>query len=250
MPNATPRQGHLGGLLRTNRLAIAGEIVVVFLPLYVCVTINDRLGSDRVPLGGGLALKGGGLTYLGLALSLALLWIASKLRGAGWSDYGLARPRSWIRTVLMALGVALAVLGAVTLAINPLIQALPGLAPRDMSSFGLLAGNLSNLIINVLAMWFTAAFVEELLWRGYLFDRLVALLGRQTWHAWAIALAGSAVVFGLIHAYQGPAGVLKVGAIGLVLGLCYLAVGRALWPLILAHALIDTLDFVTHYLGG
>jgi membrane protease YdiL (CAAX protease family) len=76
------------------------------------------------------------------------------------------------------------------------------------------------------------------------------LQGRQTKLAWAIALVVSAVIFGLGHAYQGPAGVIKTGAIGLAFGLAYLAVGRNLWPLIIAHGLIDTLDFVTHYLGG
>ncbi len=68
--------------------------------------------------------------------------------------------------------------------------------------------------------------------------------------AWGIALLGSAIIFGLIHLFQRPVGMSKVGAVGLVLGLSYLAVGRNLWPLILAHALIDTLDMVSHFFGG
>jgi hypothetical protein len=81
-------------------------------------------------------------------------------------------------------------------------------------------------------------------------NRLVDALGKRTRVAWAISLVGSAVIFGLIHSFQGPIGMIRTGAIGLVFGLCYLAVGRNLWPLVIAHALIDTLDFVTHYLGG
>ncbi len=42
----------------------------------------------------------------------------------------------------------------------------------------------------------------------------------------------------------------KTGAIGLVFGIAYLAVQRSLWPLILAHGLIDTIDMITHYFGG
>jgi len=30
----------------------------------------------------------------------------------------------------------------------------------------------------------------------------------------------------------------------------YIAVGRKLWPLVLAYALIYSLDFVTHFFGG
>ena len=98
-------------------------------------------------------------------------------------------------------------------------------------------------------MWGTAGFLEELLWRGYLMNRLVELPGRQTRLAWVIALIASAVIFGLGHAYQGLAGILKTGLIGLVFGISYLVAGRNLWPLILAHALIDTLDFVSCYFG-
>ena len=88
------------------------------------------------------------------------------------------------------------------------------------------------------------------MWRGYLMNRLVDLQGRQTKLAWAIALVVSAAIFGLAHFIQGPIGVFWTGAIGLVFGLSYLAVGRNLWPVILAHGLIDTLDFISHYFGG
>lgn len=225
------------------------EIAAVFLPLYLGLAINDSLGSDHIPLGGNTVLLQGPIAYLGLLISLAILWIAAWLRGASWSYFGLTRPKSWFRTVLLGFGVALGILGAVVLAINPVINAL-NLEPRDMSMFNHLTGNLPSLIINLVAMWITAAFLEELLWRGYLMNRLIDLLGKRTITAWVFALVVSAVLFGLIHSYQGPAGMIKTGAIGFVFGLAYLAVGRNLWPLIFAHALIDSLDFVTHFLGG
>jgi len=240
----------LGNLLRTSRLAALLEIIVVFIPLSVGLVISDAQGIEHTRLGGRLILKGGPAVYVGLVLSLVLLWASAKLRGADWHEIGLTRTRAWWRTVLLSLVVALAVLGAVVLVINPVVTALPGVPPRDMSSFSFTEGDLVNLVLNVAAMWFTAAFVEELIWRGYLMNRLVDVLGRRTRLAWAVALVLGTVIFGLAHAYQGPVGVLKTGAVGLVLGVAYLALGRNLWPLILAHGLIDTLDFVTHYLGG
>ena len=250
MQHSNTLQRRPGEFLRTNRLAILLEILAVFLPLYMGLIISDRSGSQHIPLGGDLALKGAPVGYLGLIVSLVALWATAKLRGAGWADVGLARPVSWFRTVLMGLAVALAVLGAVVLVINPVINALPNFEPRDMSAFSILTGNLPNLIINLVAMWFTTAFLEELLWRGYLINRLIDLVGKRTKLTWVIAVTGSAVVFGLVHSYQGPVGILKVGAVGLVLGLSYLAVGRNRWPLIIAHALFDSLDFVSHYFGG
>ncbi len=47
--------------------------------------------------------------------------------------------------------------------ISPIINALPNLEPRDMSRFSPLYGNLPNLIINIVGMLITAAFLEEFL---------------------------------------------------------------------------------------
>jgi len=250
MKDSKPLQEKFGELLRTNKLAIILEIVFVFLPMYLGLIISDSIGSDHVPLGGNIVLKGGPIAYLGLIISLVFFWVVSRLRGASWNDFGVTRPKSWFRTVLMSLGVALVVLGMVVLLINPIINAFPNLEPRDMSSFNYLTGNLPNLIINLVFMLITAGFLEELLWRGYLMNRLIDLQGKQTKLAWVIALVGSAVIFGLGHFYQGPIGIFKTGVIGLVFGLSYLAVGRNLWPLILSHAFIDSIDFITHYFGG
>jgi len=201
-------------------------------------------------LGGNLKIVGGPITHLGLIISLIILWIASRLRGVSWSFFGLTRPKSWFRTVLMSLGVALAVLLTVKLIINPIMNAIPNAGYQDLSRFDYLNGDLPNLIIMLVNIWVTAAFLEEFLFRGYLMNRLINLLGSQTNLAWVIAIVGQAVIFGLVHAYQSPIGMFKVGLIGLVFGLSYRVVGRNLWPLILAHGLIDSLDMVSHYFGG
>ena len=222
----------------------------MFLPLYLGLAISDRLGSDQMHLGGNVVIIGGPISYLGLIISLLFLWAASRLRGTSWSDFSLTRPKRWLRTVLISLGVALAVLGTVIMIINPIINALPNLPPQDLSRFDYLAGSLPNLIIQLVIVWITAAFLEEFMFRGYLMNRIVDLLGKETRIAWVIALVGQAIIFGLVHSQQGPGGMFKVGVIGAVFGLSYLVVGRNLWPLILAHGLIDSLDMVTHYLGG
>ena len=250
MEDPKPLQEKLGELLRTNKFAILLEIVVVFLPMCLGLIINDRWGSDYTPLGGDVVLISGPVTYLGLIISLVFLWITSRLRGASWGDFGLTRPKHWLRTVMMSLGVALAVLGAVILIINPIMNALPSAGFQDLSRFDYLNGNLPNLMIQLVVIWITAAFLEEFLFRGYLMNRLIDLQGGQTKLAWVIALVGQAVIFGLVHAYQSPVGMFKVGVIGLVFGLSYLGVGRNLWPLILAHGFIDSMDMVQHFFGG
>jgi CAAX protease family protein len=80
----------------------------------------------------------------------------------------------------------------------------------------------------------TAGICEETLYRGFLYHYF-----RDTWH-WGlwIAVAASAVVFGLAHGYQGISGILATGAIGGFLAVLYLGTGSLLVPMIF-HALLD-----------
>jgi len=78
----------------------------------------------------------------------------------------------------------------------------------------------------------SAGICEELLFRGY----LIPWLG-QALPIWAAVLLSS-VLFGLLHAYQGPAGIVRTGAVGLVLALVFVATGSLLVPIVL-HVVVD-----------
>jgi membrane protease YdiL (CAAX protease family) len=81
----------------------------------------------------------------------------------------------------------------------------------------------------------TAGVVEELVFRGY-FVWSLALIAP----AW-VAIIASAIVFGIGHAYQGVAGILKTGVAGLVFGGLYLLAG-SLWVPMFVHAAIDVIQ--------
>ena len=78
-----------------------------------------------------------------------------------------------------------------------------------------------------------AGLGEEVAYRGYLLSTL-ELLGLGHW----MAAVASSAAFGLLHAYQGAAGILRTGLTGLVLVLPVFATG-SLIPSILAHACIN-----------
>lgn len=78
----------------------------------------------------------------------------------------------------------------------------------------------------------TAGVCEEIWWRGFLIWYLTAYMGE-----WPAVFVG-ALLFGVLHLYQGPAGVMKTGATGLVMGILYVATGSLIWPVIL-HTAVD-----------
>ena len=68
--------------------------------------------------------------------------------------------------------------------------------------------------------------------------------------AWAVACLIQAILFGLIHAYQNPLGMLLTGSIGLVMGVVFLSTARNLWVPIIAHTLYDTARVIAFYVHG
>ena len=65
----------------------------------------------------------------------------------------------------------------------------------------------------------------------------------------ALSVLAQALLFGLGHAYLGPRGIMNAAAIGLVSGAVYWANGGNLWPLVIAHGLVDSVGLTMLRLG-
>ena len=78
-----------------------------------------------------------------------------------------------------------------------------------------------------------AGFGEEVAYRGYALTALILATGSATF-----ALILTSATFGVLHAYQGPIGLVRTGVVGLVMGAVFLHTG-SLWPPMVGHALID-----------
>ncbi len=79
---------------------------------------------------------------------------------------------------------------------------------------------------------------EEILFRGFMLSRLCTLFGSPT-----IAVLAGGLIFGLLHVYQGPIGVVQTTMVGLVLGGTVI-ITRTLWPAIIAHFFFDTIGLL------
>src|ERR1019366_361679 len=129
---------------------------------------------------------------------IALGWISLTIRGQRWRDVGLSIPVNWQRLLLIGILLGVAMEFLELFATQPLLAALTGKYP-DLSVLHELVGNVPMLLIAVGASWLLAAFGEELVWRGYVLNRLLDLLGR-TRLGWLVSVAVVSVVFGLAQA--------------------------------------------------
>jgi membrane protease YdiL (CAAX protease family) len=188
------------------------------------------------------------LIYVSKTPYLLLLgWISLRVRKLRWRDVGFSRYKSW--PITLALGVV----GGVALEIQelfvtqPLLTRLTG-KPPDLSDFRAITGNVKYALITIALAWTLAAFGEELVWRGYVMNR-VADLGNRTRLAWFWSLIVVHAAFGLAHSYQGVTGIIEEGLAGFFLGLMYLGTRKNLAVPIVAHGVSDTLDLLLIFLG-
>ncbi len=131
--------------------------------------------------------------------------------------------------------------------ILPLLHRFTG-EPLDLTEFASLKGNAGMLLLLTAASWLSAAFPEEMLYRGYILNRLADVSGR-TVVGWPLSATLVSLAFRIAHHAQGVTGVLDNVLAGMLFAGLYLASGRNLWLPILVHGVIDTSSVVLLYLG-
>ena len=179
---------------------------------------------------------------LGIALSLAVIFIAVRLKQTSLAQIGFVQPENWLSTVLLGLliGSGLSLLSIMM--IEPLIESITK-QPHDVSVVEGVRGNWKSLLSWLVLVWGVVAFGEEALYRGFLMSQLTKLLGAGVLSLVLNVLLAS-IVFGLSHSYQGRSGAWSTGIIGACLGIIYILNGFNLWLPILVHGVIDTVALI------
>ena len=178
---------------------------------------------------------------------LVLAWISLRLRRVPWKQIGFTRYRGWGTTFFLGISYGLGLELFDLFAKQPLLTRLLR-KPPDLSNFSAIRGNLKFALVMIALIWLLAAYGEELVYRGYLMNR-VADLGRGTQTAWTVSLFVISALFGLSHYQQGLTGIIEEGSDGLIFGLIYLVYRRNLAIPIVAHGLCDTIDIALLFFG-
>lgn len=184
----------------------------------------------------------------GLLWSFATLIVAMwrmKVRNISWKDLGLRKPENLLKTLLVTIGILIAI-PILIIVFQQIQNVLPFSLSPDTSSedavskFGELGGNWIHFF-TIIPFILLQSTLEELLDRGFLINWLERLFSKTTF-ATAIAVLLQAMIFGFRHSYDISERSISVGIIGLVMGIAYVKFGRNLWPLIIAHCVLNTLS--------
>ncbi|MEO9467596.1 CPBP family intramembrane glutamic endopeptidase [Parasphingorhabdus sp.] len=156
----------------------------------------------------------------------------------------------WTVVALIAtLGVDILIQSLGADLIGPPDEATQAIDARFQGRFDNLPGNFPVFLFWLAIGWIIGGFTEEVLFRGVLFSRFEHLFTGVPFAAF-LAIACQAFLFGQgHHYYQGMAGWVANGAVGVMSGVLYLKFGRNLWPLMLSHGLTNTIGLTLLYLG-
>lgn len=196
---------------------------------------NEKLLRDSVviaPLGSlgtvGVVvslLKARGLSLIGLGLHWSKRW--EKVFG-----YSLV-----LTVVILIVGIGF-----------ELLLAHFGLKP-DFSDFKFVEGDLFFYLFAITVFtWVSAAFTEEVVFRGFILNNLKSVVGEKEM-GWQLANVGQATLFAVMHFNQGWGGVIPIFFVGLTFGYLYIRSGRSLWIPIVTHGMIDMIGFTQLYFG-
>ena len=222
----SPRD-RIGASLRDDRWALVAELMVV-------ASI--------------LALRAVGLLPITTTIPLLVVgWLSLWLRRSGWREIGMARPASWGWIVPLGIGLGIALAALDVAVVLPWLERVAG-GSLDLGMLDSVRGNLPDLLFYLTATWTLAAFGEEMVYRGYLLNRLVDAFGRSE-PGWALGVIIMSLLFGLVHDFMGVAGVVFAILDAMLLSVLYLASGRNLWLPAIAHGVGNTMSFVLLFTG-
>jgi membrane protease YdiL (CAAX protease family) len=214
---------------RSNRI-LSGALVysagflLLALWRHHAVTAGDALGPSTA-----------GLVAWTVAGVLLLPRLGVDLRRLGFNQ-----PIRGVHFGLAAAGIGIIV--GVGLLLGSVLQDMFDLE-ADLSRFATSVATPGGGARLILYSWVFGAVGEEIAFRATLMPALSQGFGAGR-VAVALGVILQAVVFGMMHYYQGWGGVLQSGASGLVYGGLVLAARGSLWPAVLAHGGCNTISIL------
>lgn len=178
-----------------------------------------------------LIILGGNFVFTPLSAVLVLIW--AKISNTPWLELGFVRPRSWLKTIAFAIVFGIALKFVMKALVMPLLG-----APPINWAYHFVTGNPAVIPTMLYVIIVTAGFGEEVLYRGWMFERLGKLFGQSVAAKCAIVFIVSTLFAAAHYPGQGFPGVEQAFVVGLVFGSIF-AVTRQIFMLMIAHTAFD-----------
>jgi membrane protease YdiL (CAAX protease family) len=216
----------------TADLNAAGSLVDLATVVLVSLLASfiERLANDAGWISVPDSASGVSAVIGGFLTAGALVYF----RNQSLAEIGFRRPQRWATVPIWVIGI-LVVYFACEAVVPALVGQFMTIPTPDLSRYDSIYGNLPAAIAMALVLPFTASIPEELIYRGFLMDRLTRIFGRSSIGAIATVVV-QALVFGAAHFQWGPGGIFVTFIMGLIWGTAFLLSGRNLWIVILAHS--------------
>jgi len=169
-------------------------------------------------------------------------------KGKAFSALGFYREKFTAKNLLLIAPLtAFGLFVFYVFALVPAIEMLTGV-PIDLSQMNHLEGDLPTTLIWLGIIWVTAAFGEEIIFRGFLMRQFVKFFGESR-----ISLVLNILIccgfFGYMHMQQGLTGQLVAGSTGAMLALVFYFRKYDLWFNVMVHGFFNTLGIFSFYFG-
>lgn len=216
------------------------EIVIVLGVMLIVKDIADRFNAIGA---GSIAM------WCGIFVATYFM----KKQDISWKERGLTLPvgtRNWFKSFGLALLAMVMVLVFMALVV-PIISDLLGVSIPESATdrFEFFLGKpFVFFAYLVLVIWIGAAMGEELLMRGFLLNSLISFFGDDK-KGMTLAVILHALIFGMLHISQGVPGIISTGVVAVIFAVIYLLNGRKLFPLIIAHGLINSISIIAYYVS-
>ena len=188
-----------------------------------------------------LIILAGNLLIVPTSALLVLLW--AKVSRTPWPELGFVRPRSWPRTIIIGIFFGVALKFFLKAVVMPLLG-----APPINESFRWVTGNPAALPLMLYLIIVGAGFGEEVVYRGWMFERMGRIFGSSVPAKVAMVLLTAALFAAAHYPGQGIPGVEQAFIVALIFGALF-AMTRQIFLLMIAHTAFDLIALAMIYWG-
>jgi len=176
---------------------------------------------------------------------LLILWLWLRLQKKSFAAIGFKCNQVSFPSLLMGIALALVYFFFYYFVIGPLLTNYLHVPRSNVSDFYFVRSSFSGYITILFIAWVLAVPFEEIVFRGFIFYKLLQWTRKKFW------LAGftCSVLFGAYHLQQGWGGVIHAFIFGMATTILYKYFKGNLWYLIFFHSAYDTIAITAIRLG-